>query len=138
MAKRKQYITDEEIAAIEHAIFNNLPSPLLQGLSEGDSNFDERWLKRALEKGEKYARLTYKYINGDYEHVAVTSYGRTINTKSKRLIKPVITVHQLLVRVAQQKVPFEQIFEDNGWENDINVLRKRYIKKGWPAKIHPY
>lgn len=139
MAKRKSdYLTDNEIFEIECAIYNNITETLYESTTEVSNKFDKSFIEQALFKGEEYCRLSYKYVPGDYDHIVLTSRGRVINTHSKRMLKIVITVTQLHSRVAGNKIPVEEIFDDMGWKYDLGSIRKDYIKNNWRCKILPY
>ena len=139
MAKRKsEYLTDDEIFEIECAIYNNITETLYEGSTQVSSKFDKNFIEQALYEGEEYCRLVYKYLPGDYDHIVLTSKGRVINTHFKRMLKVVITVSQLHSRIAGNKIPVEEIFEDMGWEYSLDNIRKDYIKNKWHSKILPY
>lgn len=128
MAKNK-YITDEEIHEIECAIYNNLPSPLLQDVSEVYSDTDKEWIKTILKEDEKYNHIP------DWDSYIITDLGRFVNVKHRRQLKPTFTSNTVIAQLGDRRNHYSQLFEEFGWEYDLKEILAMYKKEGWPFQV---
>ena len=126
---KNNYITDDEIYEIERAIYNDLPSPLFQDVSEVYSDTDKEWLKTILEKDEKY-----DYIPG-WDSYIITNIGRFVNVKHRRQLKPTFTSNTVIAQLGDRRNHYSALYEEFGWEYDFEEILTNYYKEGWPFQI---
>ncbi len=124
MAKTK-YVTNDYIEQAHHYIYNDLD--LLDLYKDKDvSEFNQSVVDRFIKKGEKYIRL-----EGDYDYVIITSLGRLINTKRISQYSVRFTKNTMVVYVSDNKVDLRKVFEEEGWDYDVQKILKRYKRNKW-------
>ncbi len=129
------YVSDETCQEVEALIYNDLSldSIFEHVLSDGTvKEFNEEFIKQILLPGEKYIQV----IPGDV--FAYTSYARLINTHTKRLIRPTITEANILVYNRKDRYNAKEIFDQQGWEFDLDKLTQRYIDNDWKCSKARY
>ena len=125
MAKSK-YVTDDYIEKIEHYLYNNLPIPVDKIIPNGGHKFNKSVIKGLLKPGEKYTKL-----EEPLEHIAITNFGRLVNTHKINQFSVRFSSNTIHVYVSHIKVVFEEIFENQGWEFDLKTIELNYKKYKW-------
>jgi len=124
MAKTK-YVTDDYIEKVEHYLNNDLPvTDLYSDIYTTD--FDQSVVDIMLKKGERYTRL-----KEDEDYVAITSFGRLINTKRITQYSLRFTQNTIVAYVASKKVDIPAIFKQEGWKYDFKKILNNYRKYNW-------
>ena len=127
MGKRTKYVTDDYIEKVDHYLYNNLPlKKLMQEDSKYISKFNKDVIEGLLNKGEKYVQL-----EGNGDHVVLTSFGRLINTHKINQYGVRCSPHKFHAYVGKEKIDIEQIFEQQGWDYDFETLKSYYSKYKW-------
>lgn len=124
MAKTK-YVTDDYIKKVNHYLNNDLPLKELY-TDVFKSDYNQSVVDDFIKKGEKYVRL-----EGDLDHVVLTSYGRLINTKRITQYSLRFTQNTIVTYVCDKKVDMPAIFEKQGWEYDFKKILNKYKKYKW-------
>lgn len=131
----RSYITDEEYEQAEHSIYNDIPTHVLYPVSESLDEFREDVAREICLPGEKYVQFTT--VEGN-TYMAYTSYGRLINTKSIRVLKPSITRLNVLHYIGKNRIRSTDMFEANGWKHDIKEIVKKYREMKWTTVYDYY
>lgn len=125
--KDKQYqLTQKYLDDVYHVIYNDLPSTLLYPVSETVDRFNEDILKEILLPKEKWCR-----IESDSNTLAITSFGRMINTHTIRQLKPSITPNNVLFYIDGKSVKSSDVFEQQGWKHDMVQIKKYFDDNKW-------
>ena len=126
MAKRSQYVTQGYLDEIEHYIYNDIPLKNLYKRYDVSIKFDEQAIKEMLLPQEQYVQL-----EGNIDFCCVTNYGRVLNSHKKSQYSVKFGVLNCHLYVAGEKILFDDIFKQQGWDYNIPELYNRYIKNGW-------
>lgn len=121
----KGYITQEYIDTVEHYLYNNIP---LENLTTVAPIENTNILKDILKEGEEWAQLP------ESDSMIVTSFGRFLNMKNIKQIKPTISPLSFHVYVHSEKVDIIGLFKKFGWKFDLETIRGHYLKYKWRAK----
>lgn len=124
MAKTK-YVTNDYIEKVEHYLYNNLPLSDLEDVSNPVEEFNPEVVKEVLKKGERWVQLK------DHPHVIVTDKGRLINTYKIRQYHVRFTPNTLIITISSEKVEVQDIFEEQGWEWNLDKIKRDYSKYNW-------
>jgi len=123
--KKRDYVTKGYIEEVYHYIYNDLD--ILDLYKDKDvSEFNQSIVDRFIKRGEKYIRL-----EGEYDHVIITSLGRLINTKRITQYSIRFTKNTMVVYVSDNKIDVKDIFEQQGWDYDVKKILKRYKRFKW-------
>lgn len=125
MAKKDQYVTDNYIKEVSHYLYNDLPIPSELTRAKHTHDFNKEVADKLMKKGEKYIQLSGE------EHVVLTNFGRYINTTKVKQYIPKFTPNSLLLYIASVSVNTREIFEQQGWEFDLDKIYKRYKRYNW-------
>lgn len=123
---RSKYVTDDYIEKVEHYLYNNLPIPTDKIIPNGGHKFNKSVIKGLLKPGEKYVQL-----EEPLEYVALTNFGRLINTHKINQYSVRFSSNTIHVYVSHIKIVFEEIFVNEGWEFDLNTIVSNYKKYKW-------
>jgi len=127
MGRRNNYLTNDEIFEIECALYNNLPTPLDNFIAEDTIDEDDQWLQETLLEGEEYTLI---------ENYMLTSYGRWINTHTKRQLRPIFTTYEIFCYLTyDNRLRMEVEFEKLGWKWDFREIVANYYREGWDLQI---
>ena len=124
---RRTALQREDYEKAEHTIYNDLPTSVLYPVSKTVSYFDQSVVEKIILPGEEYAKIT---LDG-YDHIVVTSFGRWINTKTIRQLKPSRTSNLFLCYISGTPYKSTEEFKRCGWEHNIQEIGDRYVEKGW-------
>jgi len=123
--KKRDYVTKGYIEEVHHYIYNDLD--ILDLYKDKDvSEFNQSIVDRFIKRGEKYIRL-----EGEYDHVIITSLGRLINTKRITQYSIRFTKNTMVVYVSDNKIDVKDIFEQQGWDYDVKKILNRYKRFKW-------
>jgi hypothetical protein len=89
----------------------------------------DNYLKSILLPGEEYVLLDD--LSYDY---AVTSFGRVINCHSKKTVSVYISGEDAKTSIRNQKMKLSELFKNNGWKFDVNIIKKHYVKNKWNSR----
>ena len=128
MGKRK-YVTDDYVEKINHYVYNDLSLRDLY-VSEIVEEFNPELIKEILKEGEEYVRL-----ENELEHVVVTNLGRAINTTKPNQYQARFTSNDLHIYAQRLKIPIQEIFEDNGWEFNVQNILDNFKRFNWKHKV---
>lgn len=126
MGKNK-YVTDDDYVKAEYVIYNNLDEDIFPGIPQVDKIADMAFVKALLKEDEEIESLTQLNLP---EYI-LTSYGRILNTNRKTQIKPRINNASMHIYVTAKHVDVKGIFEDKGWEYDLDKIRNNYLENNW-------
>lgn len=123
---RPKYLTDGYIQEMESYIYNDR-SPLdhpdyLSAVSGNDS----RKAKELTQADEKFV-----FLDGNLDDVIVTNKCRAISVERIKQYSVKFTPNKIVIYIRNIKIDTDKIFEDNGWEYDIQKLKDSYIKNNW-------
>lgn len=124
MGKTK-YVTDDYIKKVEHYLNNDLPLKELY-TDVYTSDFNQKVVDSLIKKRERYVRL-----EGDLDHVVITSFGRLINTKRISQYSLRFTQNTIVAYVCDKKIDIPAIFEREGWEYNFKKILSNYRKYNW-------
>ena len=124
MGKTK-YVTDDYIKKVEHYLNNDLPLKELY-TDIYTSDYNQSVVDKLIKKRERYVRL-----EGDLDHVVITSFGRLINTKRISQYSLRFTQNTIVAYVCDKKIDLPAIFEREGWEYDFKKILNNYRKYNW-------
>ncbi len=123
--KKRDYVTKGYIEEVHHYIYNDLD--ILDLYKDKDvSEFNQSIVDRFIKRGEKYIRL-----EGEYDHVIITSLGGLINTKRITQYSIRFTKNTMVVYVSDNKIDVKDIFEQQGWDYDVKKILNRYKRFKW-------
>lgn len=122
---KKKYVTDDYIEKVQHYLYNDLPLKELY-TDVYTSDFNQKVVDSLIMKREKYVRL-----EGDLDHVVITSFGRLINTKRISQYSLRFTAGSIVCYVCEKKIVIPAIFEREGWEYNFNKILNNYRKYNW-------
>ena len=122
---RRHYLTKNEYETAEHRIYNDLPIFMAEDLSEIRSKFNEENIKELLLPEEEYRQLK------EADQFVITSYGRVINSYTKRIIKPNITATTIHYPLNYVHLNCKRDFKAHGWRYDHKEVVKRYVENNW-------
>ena len=126
---RRHYITENEYETAEHRIYNNLPIFMAEDISEIRSKFNKANIKELLLPEEEYAQVK------EADQFIITSYGRVINSDTKRVMKPAITGNTIHYPLNIIHLNCRRDFKTNGWEYNHSVIVKRYVDNKWTYRL---
>jgi len=126
MAKRSQYVTQGYLEEIEHYIYNDIPLKNLYKRYDVSIKFDEQAIKEMLLPQEQYVQL-----EGNIDFCCITNYAKVLNSHKKSQYSVKFGVLNCHLYVAGEKILFDDIFKQQGWDYNIPELYNRYIKNGW-------
>ena len=132
---KRSYLTDEFYEKAQHIIYNDLPTVDLYDVSGPVDDFREDVVKQIVLPKEKWKQITT--VDGR-THLAYTSYARLINTQTIRILSCSITRLNILHCFNSNNLRSTDLFEEFGWEHDIEKLQKRYKQKGWKYSYNFY
>ena len=122
---RRHYLTKSEYETAEHRIYNDLPVFMAEDISEIRSKFNEENIKELLLPEEEYRQLK------EADQFVITSYGRVINSYTKRIIKPNITATTIHYPLNYVHLNCKRDFKAHGWRYDHKEVVKRYVENNW-------
>lgn len=125
---RGKFVTQEDYDRAEYIIYNNLSEELVEQIPEPltlKANLE--CVKQTIKNGEKWGVMWLPY----YEHLVFTSYGRMLNTKTRRLLKPTMTTNNVIYYCGGTSVTSEEAFKHFKWSYSYKKLLRRFIKNKW-------
>ena len=131
---KRTALQTEDYEKAEHIIYNDLSTDVLYPISKTVVYFNQEVVERIVEQGERWCKLETKCG----KMLAYTSYGRLINTKTIRVLKPNITRLNVLHYFSANRIKSIEVFKEQGWEHNILELADRYHEKGWPTISNHY
>ena len=93
-----------------------------------DSQYHE-YMKSILVSGEEYVLL-----EGDGYDYAITSLGRVINCSYKTQVAIYTSSIDAKIVVRTNKLKMSKVFEQYGWEFNIDTIKKNYAKYKWKLR----
>lgn len=132
---RRKYTTDEDFEQAEYLIYNDIPTHVMYPVSEFMDEFREDVAREICIPGEEFIQIK---LEDGRTFFAYTSYGRVINTKYIRTLKPSLTKKNILHYFQTVKLKSTDIFEQAGWDHNIDELVQRYKEKGWSVSTNAY
>lgn len=126
MAKNK-YVSDDDYFEANYVIYNDLSPTLLPHLSEVLDSPDQKFVQAVLKEGEQWVDLSLL----GYPGYVLTSYGRTLNTIKRRLIKCRINSQSMHLYILGDYIDVVGIFKKQGWDWNIDTIRSYFDKYNW-------
>ena len=123
-----RYLTQDEIDAIEVAIYNNLPVPITYTL-RGDNRekYKSTSFEKSLLKGEKWSWLPHPELT----RFAITSKGRLFNGTTQKQLKLFFNKDTIFFQYVPYYIDLGEMFEKLGWEFDVEIVLNTYIENNW-------
>lgn len=130
---KTQYLTDKEIDEITTAIYNDTLPTLYESISQDvEDSLSRVAIKELFEdKGIEYLKITIPEL----EDYILTRQARVFNTKTLRYLKPVLTGSTIFANTRGKRIPFKDLFEEEGWTFDLEEVASLYKKNNWKIAI---
>tara|TARA_R110000868_G_scaffold147020_2_gene368173 strand:+ start:357 stop:782 length:426 start_codon:yes stop_codon:yes gene_type:complete len=119
-----KHISDDEYYEFERRINNGLSTDSLYDLELSDA--DIKWLDNTLVEDEAYT-----FLNSPLDNYVITTYGRVINMKSRRIIKVTFTNKQVYLFLKGISMPLRTAFKDFGWIYVPSLIYSKYKEYNW-------
>jgi nitrogen fixation protein len=88
-----------------------------------------KYMESIIMPGEKYALL-----EGNGYDYAVTSLGRVVNCLYDTQVAVYITTIDAKIVVREEKLKMSKVFMDNGWDFNMDTIKKNYAKYKWKLR----
>jgi hypothetical protein len=122
--QKHNWITDNDIDDYERAIYNDLDvTPLLE---RDLPDIDYSFLDNLMVEDEVYSQL-----EGKFDNYFITTYGRIINVKTKKTIKPTLYPNNISILLKLQLVSFKKEFIRLGWIYSQSFILEKYKEYKW-------
>lgn len=126
--RKGKFVTQQDYDRVEHMIYNNIEGDLVEQIPDPltlEANLE--CVKQTIVKGEKWGVMWLPY----YEHLVFTNYGRMLNTKTRRLLKPTITTNNVIYYCGGTSVTSEEAFNHFKWSYNFKKILRRFINNKW-------
>lgn len=120
----KRYVTDSEKEYIETLIYNDQDMSHIFETKEFVLSPKNR--NKLLLPDEQYEHIP------EHPQYIVTDKGRLINIKTFKPSKPKVTRVNIHLSTGRYRNTVEKLFEEMGWEYDIEDIKNNYDKYKWP------
>lgn len=121
---KRNYITDYEYQKIEHEIYNDLPLSMDKIIPGSHKTLDKKFVEKVILPKEEWIVL-------DDGYRVLTSYGRMLNTYTKKIIKPSVTGTTVAFLYSVTSLRCSREFKKIGWEYNHKEIVRRYMDNKW-------